>query len=167
MSGDLAICFTQTSIIQVIRSVNHPLLATLVDKWTRPLLSPMFSAATFPLTNGTFSFTVALKVLEAFVKDAFRAETVAGYFDTRQSQIKRVWDNTKIECGICDYVQIAFSAGISPDMVEGVFEMFSDVDCLSGVCSGAAIAKIASEFFVEVSRSVSPVRAATVQTRAL
>ncbi len=148
MSGDLTIRLSITSIMNLIKSIKQPPLAKLVDKWTHPVFSPVHSRTLFPMSNNTFSFQVALRILEAFVQDAFRTDAVAGYFKTRQSQIRRVWDNTKIECGMCDYVQIAFSSGISPEMVEGVFKMLSDVDCSSGSCSGLAIAKIASEFFI-------------------
>ncbi len=146
MPGDLTLQFSTSSVNTLIRSVNHPLLQKLVEKWTHPVFSPVIS--TFPPVNNSYSLQSVLRILEAFTQDAFRTDSVAGYFGTRQSQIKRVWDNTKIECGMCDYVQTAFSVGISPEMVEGVFKMFSDVDCSSGRCSGAAIAKIASEFRV-------------------
>ncbi len=144
MPGDVSIQLPVASVMKLIRSINHPLLAKLVEKWTHPIFSPLYSS--FSPVNNSYSFLVAVRILEAFVFDAFRIDTVAGYFSTRQSQIKRVWDNTKIECGMCDYVQIAFSVGISPEMVEGVFKMLSDVDCSSGRCSGAAVEKIASDF---------------------
>lgn len=144
MPGDVSIRFPSASVNKLIRSINHPLLQKLVSKWTHPSFSPLIS--TFPPVNNTYSFQAVLQIQEAIVQDAFRTDTVAGYFNTRQSQIKRVWDNTKIECGMCDYVQTAFVVGISPEMVEGVFKMLSDVDCSSGRCSGTAVEKIASEF---------------------
>jgi len=146
MLGDSEIRLSNTSIIALIKTISHPLLAQLVDKWTHPVFSPIHSRASFPLLNNTYSFVTVVRILEALVQDAFRTDTVAGYFNSRQSQIKRVWDNTKIECGMCDYVQIAFASDVSIDTVERVFKMFSDVDCSSGVCTGAAIARIASEF---------------------
>jgi alpha-tubulin suppressor-like RCC1 family protein len=148
LPGDIMMRIPRASIFQVLRSITHPMFARLVERWTHPVMSPALSTTLFPALNNTYSFQVAIRVLEAFVSDAFRPDRVAGYYNTRPSQIKRVWDNTKIECGICDYVQIAFSAGISPAMVESVFKMFSDVDCSAGTCSGPAIERIASEFII-------------------